>query len=152
MDAGVRRAGPGDITALIELEDEARAAANLLRGGARLLADHPPISAAWDDWLVDGRRAVWIALIDAVPVGYLALELAAEAGGVGRIVQVFVTPGGRELGLGEELVEAAIQALVADGASAVDAVALPGDRLTKNLFERAGLVARMIVVSRPLGG
>ena len=32
----------------------------------------------------------------------------------------------------------------------IDAEALPGDRATKNLFERAGLVARLIVVSQDL--
>ena len=36
------------------------------------------------------------------------------------------------------------------GCSRIDALALPGDRDTKNLFERNGLTARLIVASSPL--
>jgi hypothetical protein len=32
----------------------------------------------------------------------------------------------------------------------LEGTALPGDRDTKNLYERAGVVARKIVVSKPL--
>ena len=36
------------------------------------------------------------------------------------------------------------------GCVGVDSLALPGDRATKNFFESFGLVARAIVVHRPL--
>jgi hypothetical protein len=36
------------------------------------------------------------------------------------------------------------------GCMGVDSLALPGDRHTKNFFESFGLVARAIVVHRPL--
>jgi GNAT superfamily N-acetyltransferase len=150
MDTSVRRATPDDADVLAELEVEARAAVGDLRGGPRLLADHPPVAAGWARWMEDPASAAWIAEIDGVPVGYLTLELPSRSGGAGQITQVFVTPGARELGLGEALVAAAIGALVAVGAGALDAVALPGDRLTKNLFERAGVVSRLIVLSRSL--
>ena len=35
--------------------------------------------------------------------------------------------------------------------TALDALALPGDRETKNLYERSGLVARLITVTKKLG-
>jgi GNAT superfamily N-acetyltransferase len=150
MDTAVRRASTDDVVALTALEAEARAAAAELRGGPRLLADHPPVAAGWAEWVDAGARAAWVATIDDVAVGYLALELPASAGGAGLVTQVFVTPEARELGLGEALVAAALDVLVAVGAGALDAVALPGDRLTKNLFERAGVVSRLIVLTRSL--
>jgi GNAT superfamily N-acetyltransferase len=150
MDLAVRRATPIDVAALTPLEAEARTAAAELRGGPRVLADHPPLAQGWIQWVDGDATVAWLALVDEVPVGYLALELPARAGGTGVVTQVFVTSGARELGLGEALVDAALEALVAAGAGALDAFALPGDRLTKNLFERAGVVARLIVLSRPL--
>ena len=46
----------------------------------------------------------------------------------------------------ELMVSAARQA----GAEGIDSLALPGDRATKNFFERFGLTARAIVVHRSL--
>ena len=37
------------------------------------------------------------------------------------------------------------------GCFGLDSLALPGDRATKNFFESFGLVARAIVVHKPLG-
>lgn len=150
MDTTVRRATAADAAELAELEEEARRAAVDLRGGSRLLADHSPVAGEWARWLGGATHAAWIARIDSLAVGYLALQLPSQRGGVGLVTQVFVTPGARELGLGEQLVEAALDALVEAGAGTLDALALPGDRLTKNLFERAGVVSRLIVLSRPL--
>jgi hypothetical protein len=39
----------------------------------------------------------------------------------------------------------------AAGCVGIDSLALPGNRETKNFFETFGLVARAIVVHRPLG-
>jgi len=39
----------------------------------------------------------------------------------------------------------------ARGCRGVDSLALPGERATKNFFERYGLTARAIIVHRPLG-
>ena len=63
---------------------------------------------------------------------------------------IYVTSGGREVGLGESLLGELLDLATAAGAEEVDATALPGDRETKNMFERAGLVARLIVVNRRL--
>ena len=64
--------------------------------------------------------------------------------------QVYVTPEARELGFGDGLLEAAIELARAQGAVAIEAEALPGDRETKNLYERAGVTARKLVVWRSI--
>ena len=61
-----------------------------------------------------------------------------------------VEPEAREVGLGEELLDAVIAWSRARGCSTLDAVALPGDRHTKNFFETFGMKARLLTVHVPL--
>jgi ribosomal protein S18 acetylase RimI-like enzyme len=145
----VRRAEAGDLAALALLETEARAALVDARGGAALLAERTAIGD-WSTALADPARVVWVATIDDVVLGYLELVLPAESGATGQVRQVYVHPEARELGLGDELLDVAIGATVAAGGVAIESVALPGDRETKNLFERAGLTARLITVAKRL--
>lgn len=147
IDPTVRRADPGDgddLTQLIELEQEARAALVGQRGGDRWLTEHPSVG---DDW---ARRClsadVWVGVIDGVVIAYLVAELGNDH--VVRVDQVWVTPEARELGFGDELLATAIAAARERGAVAVEGQALPGDRHTKNLYERAGIVARLITTFR----
>ena len=86
---------------------------------------------------------MYVAGIDDVVVGYLVADLGPDH--VVRIDQVWVTPEARELGFGDELLATAIATARTRGAVAVEGQALPGDRETKNLYERAGIVARLIV-------
>ena len=155
IDPVVRPARPGDVDTLRTLEAEARAALVAARGGARWLEEHPAIGPRWPDALA-GRK-VFVAVLDHpgldvveavdVVVGYLVLDLVGE---IGRIDQVFVTPDARELGFGDALVEAAAEEARSAGAKLLEGQALPGDRETKNLYERAGITARLITVSRRL--
>jgi GNAT superfamily N-acetyltransferase len=71
-------------------------------------------------------------------------------GDVAVVDQVYVTPEARELGFGDTLLEAAVEAATAAAAHVIEGHALPGDRETKNLYERAGITARLITVSRRL--
>ena len=148
MSFQIRRARPGDAAAIHQLEQEARAALGDARGGPQLLAEQPPVSA-WVDVISDATRAVWVATIDDVVVGYLELQLP-PVDGAGIVRQVHVHPGARELGFGDWMLEAAIAEIVAGGGTVVESFALPGDRDTKNLFERAGVTARKIIVSKRL--
>ena len=66
------------------------------------------------------------------------------------IEDIYVDPGARAVGLGETLMNHLIDWCRARGCFGVDSLALPGDRDTKNFFESFGLVARAIVVHRPL--
>ncbi len=61
-----------------------------------------------------------------------------------------MTPEARELGFGDELLATAIASASSRGAVGVEGQALPGDRQTKNLYERAGIVARLITTFRRL--
>ena len=91
---------------------------------------------------------VVVAHIGPVVVGYLIADLGADA--IVRIDQVWVTPEARENGFGDSLLELAIERARSHGAIAVEGQALPGDRHTKNLYERAGIVARLITTYKAL--
>ncbi|MGA7757027.1 MAG: GNAT family N-acetyltransferase [Ilumatobacteraceae bacterium] len=146
IDPIVRRADPesgDDLVALELLEDEARGALVGQRGGDRWLVEHPQT----DDWAARcGASDVYVAVIDGVVVGYLVADLGDDQ--VVRIDQVWVTPDARELGFGDALLAEAIAVSRTRGAVAVEGQALPGDRHTKNLYERAGIVARLITTFR----
>ena len=149
----VRPARPADVAVLQLLEDEGRAGLDGVRGGGRWLEEHPPIGNRWAE--VVAAQSVFVAEIGDVEgldqppaaVGYLVLDVEGD---VARIDQVFVTPGARELGFGDALVDAATDAARSAGATYLEGEALPGDRDTKNLFERARITARLITVSRRL--
>lgn len=150
IDPVVRRAGPADTGPLAVLEREARHALVDARGGRRWLEEHPEIDPHWDD-AVAARRvfAAELAFPDepAHVVGYLVLDVGGD---IAHVDQVYVTPDARELGFGDALLEAATDAARAAGAAVLEGHALPGDRETKNLYERAGITARLITVSRRL--
>ena len=86
---------------------------------------------------------MFLAVLEHVPVGYLVLR----CGDVAEVESVWVTPGAREVGFGDWLLEAALNAAIGAGSRLLEGTALPGDRDLKNLFERAGIVARAITVS-----
>lgn len=138
IDPLVRPATFNDAAQLELLEAEAREALVEQRGGPRWLADHPAGA-----WTLDGA-VTHVAHIDDVIVGYI---VATVTGGLARIVDVYVTPDARELGFGDELLAAARVTVREAGATTLDAEALPGDRDIKNLYERAGIKARLIIVS-----
>jgi GNAT superfamily N-acetyltransferase len=145
IDPTVRRADPADdLAPLIELEQEARAALVGQRGGDRWLAEHPAVGRDWAARCLSAD--VWVGVIDLVVIGYLVAELGDDL--VVRVDQVWVTPEARELGFGDELLATAIASARERGAVAVEGQALPGDRHTKNLYERAGIVARLITTFR----
>lgn len=146
IDPLVRPASDADIDALHLLESEGRRAVQDQRGGARWLVEHPAVGAGWAARCIDAD--VLVGHIDDVVIGYLVAELGADQ--IVRIDQVWVTPEARELGFGDELLATAIARARALGAVAVEGEALPGDRQTKNLYERAGIVARLITTFRTL--
>jgi GNAT superfamily N-acetyltransferase len=133
-----------DIAQLILLEVEARAALVDARGGDRWLAEHPAIDGGWSTQCA--RSDVLVAHIGDVVVGFLVGKLSADK--ILRIDQVWVTPEARENGFGDALLAGSIERARRIGARAVEGQALPGDRHTKNLYERAGIVARLITTFR----
>ena len=67
------------------------------------------------------------------------------------MTHLYVHPEARDVGIGEAMIEELLTWAPTTGAKALEATALPGDRQTKNLFERFGMKARAITVSRRLG-
>ena len=85
-------------------------------------------------------------------MGYLVARRSGQSKNqAATIEQVFVTRDARNLGVGDALVSATLVWAQQQKLTALDALALPGDRETKNLYERSGLVARLITVTKKLG-
>lgn len=141
----VRDAEPGDVPELAWLESIARDHLPGQRGGDLWLARHPAQSPRWSS--VDAGEVI-VGLIDGVSVGYLRFHIDDA---VLYIDDVFVHPGAREVGFGDALLAGAIDRGVERGAVRIEAEALPGDRDTKNLYERAAITAKRITVSAAIG-
>jgi len=104
--------------------------------------------------LVRADVAVLVGMLGAVPVGYGLLTVGPVADGSMHAVveEFFVEPEARSVGVGEVLMDALVDEARRRGATAIQSLALPGDRATKNFFESQGMVARAIVVHRWLDG
>jgi GNAT superfamily N-acetyltransferase len=148
IDPDVRIAEPADVAQLAALEEEARHALIDQRGGRRWLEEHPLVGEKWTTRLA--ADTVFVAFIDNVLVGYAVV--VDDGADISRVDQVFVTPGARELGFGDALLAAGLAHARERGAQVFEGEALPGDRDTKNLYERAGITARLITVSTRLDG
>lgn len=141
IDPLTRAAVDRDRAELTWLESLARERLHEQRGGDLWLARHAPQAPSWpavDDGLV------FVGTIDDVAVGYVRVELNDD---VLYVRDVFVHPAAREVGFGDALLAAAIELGRDRAARRVEAEALPGDRDTKNLYERAGITAKRITVS-----
>ena len=148
MSELVRRAEATDAAQLAELEAAARHHLIDQRGGAALLAEQPPVGD-WSVAIEDHSRWIGVAELDGFVVGYLELGVTGD---IAFVRQVYVQPEARELGFGDALLDAAREEALRHGCSALEGFALPGDRETKNLYERAGITARKIIVSTRLSG
>lgn len=150
----VRPATASDLVELCRLEVAYReAAGSTRRGGEQWLRSNPALDlAGWNMRVSDNSAVTVVAGIDGVVLGFASLRLhsAAHSTSVAAIDGIFVEEGARELGLGDAMLAALVDGARRLGAEEIEATALPGDRDTKNLFERAGLVARLITVSKPL--
>jgi GNAT superfamily N-acetyltransferase len=147
-----RPARAGDLDRLSELARLAQSAVAQARGGELLLATHPRAGGFEDLRAVlecDDQILV-VGTIDDYVVGYAAVRLQPLPGGqlLGAVDDLFVEPEARGVGVGEAIMNAVLDWCRARGCTGVDAVALPGDRHTKNFFESFGMVARAITVHR----
>ena len=146
MSEVIRRAGVTDAAQLAELEAAARHSLIEQRGGAALLAEQPAVGD-WVPAIEDHARWIGVAELEGFVVGYLELSVTGD---IAVVRQVYVEPEARSLGFGDGLLDAARQEALRHGCSALEGFALPGDRETKNLYERAGITARKIIVSTRL--
>jgi GNAT superfamily N-acetyltransferase len=146
VDVIVRAAREADSEQCVAIDAHARRDLVDQRGGEAWLAEHAPLSRVADWWAHS-----FVAEIDTVVVGFLVGGVDdTDRGRVFRVDRVYVVADARELGCGDDLLAAAMARAGEAGCAFLEAVALPGDRDTKNLYERAGVTARSITVSKRL--
>jgi GNAT superfamily N-acetyltransferase len=144
-----------DVARLAQLVDEAVAEQTESRGGriwsareARAVPAESSLAA-----LVEDRGALVLAgTIDDAVVGYAVAvtEVLRTGDRLGIVTDVYVEPEAREVGVGEALLDRVVAWCEEAGCIGIDALALPGNRQTKNFFESFGFTARAIVVHRRL--
>lgn len=150
----VRVATGDDLARLTALATEAVDEQRDARGGAvwsRREARREPattLATALDDPTV----TVLVGTLDDAVVGYgvLRIERLDDGGLLAVVDDLYVEPGARGVGVGEALMGELVARATAAGCIGIDALALPGNRATKNFFEASGLTARAIVVHRTL--
>lgn len=155
MQETVRTATSEDLDNLVTLAAAAVAEKRAQKGGAvwdRKERRREPFAASLKEALHATAQEVVVGQLDGITLGYgvARVELVDDGGKLGVIDDLYVDPQARELGLGEMLMDHMLDWCRAAGCFGVDSLALPGDRATKNFFESFGLVARAIVVHRPL--
>ena len=131
-----------------------------MRGGATLVgaATGDQLLARWAPASLsrpDGPLAALLLVgqIHEVVVGLAAAvtERGTDAGPLtGRIECLYVEPEARGVGVGSALMAAALDWCRDQSCTEVDALALPGDRSSKQRYEGAGFTARLITLSRKL--
>ena len=134
----IREAVAEDESDLSTLDMEARSEGARHRGSRHLFDSLGPFS---DRWAGRGTSHGFdVAVVRELVVGFVVVRHGERP----LLDQVFVLPQARGLGVGSNLLKDAVSR---HGAENLDALSLPGDRLTKNLYERSGLKARLIIAS-----
>lgn len=154
-----RPATEADLGQLVDLATAAVAELGPGRGGpmwSRREARAEPVGSSLADAIAStdagGDHLAVVGTIDEVVVGYAVVraEPLRDGGMLGVIEDLYTEPGARKVGVGEAMMGEVVAWCEARGCVGVDAMALPGQRDTKNFFESFGLVARAIVVHRSL--
>jgi GNAT superfamily N-acetyltransferase len=154
-DEAARTATEGDLAAVIALVEAAADEKRAQKGGPlwfRRERRQGPPDAELKAALVAPDHEIAVGTLDGTVVGYglVRTERLADGSLLGVVDDIFVDPGARAVGIGEALMNHMIDWCRGQGCFGVDSLALPGDRHTKNFFESFGLVARAIIVHRPL--
>lgn len=152
---GARLATAADVDRLAELTAEAVAEQLDGRGGsiwARREARARPANESLAAAVADPDRLVLAGTIDGTVIGYAAahVEPLVDGSPLGVVSDIYVEPEARAVGVGEAMVEHVLAWCGERGCVGVDALALPGNRHTKNFFETFGFKARALVVHRSL--
>jgi GNAT superfamily N-acetyltransferase len=146
-----RRATADDRAACARLLDLALDGARAMRGGPALLGGETTASLL-ERW--SGPRAgLFVGEYEGAVVGLLGVSLAEPvAGRAGGLIECcYVELDARGVGVGNSLMDAAVAWGQDQGCTDLDALALPGDRQTKQRLEASGFTARLLTLSRRLG-
>jgi GNAT superfamily N-acetyltransferase len=139
-----------------ELARAAIAELTPMKGGtvwAAREARSEPVEESLKASLADEGSHVVVGTIDDVPVGYavVRVEVLNDGSRLGVVDDIFVEEGARAVGVGEAMMNDLVAWCGARGCTGMDAMALPGHRLTKNFFEESGFTARKLVMHHRLG-
>jgi len=140
---------------LAELARAAIAELAPTRGGAVWAAREArpePVEESLKASLADDATRVVVGTIDDVPIGYAAVrvEVLHDGSRLGVVDDIFVEEEARAVGVGEVMINDLIGWCVQNGCAGMDAMALPGHRVTKNFFEESGFTARKLVMHHRL--
>ena len=146
-----RLAEADDRVACARLLDLALDGARAMRGGPALLGEEST-ETLLERWSRPGA-GLFVGEYEGALVGLLAVSLGEPVAGrvAGLIECCYVEPDARDVGVGSSLMEAATAWGRDQGCTDIDALALPGDRQTKQRLEAAGFSARLLTLSRRLG-
>ena len=145
----VRSASEQDVPAIVDLAKEAQTEIAQFRGHEQLLEDSTSTEQQWATAIASDTNVVLVALSSMSIVGYAKGDID-DKGAICLVSHVFVDPQARQLGIGAGLVGEIARVAKAKGCQTLDAVALPGDRKMKNLYERIGMPARLLIASKNL--
>ncbi|MEM8905609.1 MAG: GNAT family N-acetyltransferase [Actinomycetota bacterium] len=155
MKLVARVAGPDEAEVIAGLTTEAVDEQREARGGpvwsVRETRPAPHLESITSS-LTDPDQLVVVGTIDDVIVGYGAChaEELRDGSVLGIIDDLFVLPGARGVSVGEEMMSLLVEWCRDRGCRGIDALALPGNRSTKNFFETFGFTARALVVHHRL--
>jgi GNAT superfamily N-acetyltransferase len=150
----VERARPAehaDLSVVAHLLTAALARIRTQRGGATLVGTHTPdeLLARW----TSSGSSLYVGEFHHAVVGLAAATTFTRPGAgtpSGRIECCYVEEGARGVGVGTALMEAMVTWCGDRSCQDIDALALPGDRSSKQRLEAAGFVARLLTLSRQL--
>lgn len=93
-----------------------------------------------------------VGTIDDVNVGLALgrLETLRDGATICEITEIFVLEDARGVGVGEAMLDTAMDWARGKGCFRIESSVLPGNRAGKNFFERAAMVTRMLRVSTSL--
>ena len=153
---GARPAVDADLPRLAELARAAIAELAPTKGGRVWKAREArpePVEDGLAAALHDPDALVVAGTIDEAVMGYgvVRLERLADGSCLGVVDDIFVEEGARGIGVGEAMMNELVRWSEDRGCMGMDAMALPGHRLTKNFFEESGFTARKLVMHRPMG-
>ncbi len=153
-----RPAQEDDRETCVELLGRALAGMEGVRGGA-MLRDGATVEQLLARWLpatpddVPLGTTLYVGAFHDVVVGLAAAATFTRQKSTllsGRIECCYVEEGARGVGVGTALMEALVAWCAERGCRDIDALALPGDRHSKQRLEAAGFTARLLVLNRPL--
>ena len=152
---GARPATPSDLPQLADLATQALAELAPTRGGAVFVQREGravPVADTLARDLDDPESVVLAGTIDDTIVGYATgrTEILRDGSRLGLVDDLYVIEGARGVAVGEAMMNELLVWFRAQGCAGVDATALPGNRTTKNFFERSGFTARLLVMHHRL--